>query len=98
MALGETNIDNTHKRIRRRWAISEIYLDHANKDLKKAGVRHDTGGVCFLFFFFLNPTSKHQVMSQFIITNPKYHRLLFFFFPPIGYWFNIPTQVAPFKK
>lgn len=51
MALGETNIDNTHKRIKRRWAISEIYLDHANKDLKKAGVRHDTGGVMFSVFF-----------------------------------------------
>lgn len=50
-----------------RGGISEIYLDHAKKDLKRAGVKSDTGGRSF--FFFLSPASKHHVMSQFMLSN-----------------------------
>lgn len=58
--------------------ISEIYLDHAKKDLKRAGVRL-TQVVGFWFcLFLLSPTRKPQVTSQFTVTNLEYHGLLVF--------------------
>ena len=47
-----------------RGGISEIYLDHAKKDLKRAGVRMTQ---VVGLFFFVSPANKHHVMSQFML-------------------------------
>ena len=46
------------------------------KGFEKNRCQTDTGGG--LFFCILSPTSKHHVISQFIVTNLEYHRLLVF--------------------
>ena len=57
--------------------ISEIYLDHAKKDLKRAGVRV-TQVVGLFFLFFLKSSKQTSFNEPIHVTKLEYHQLLVF--------------------